>query len=317
MNTPVISVVMPAHRSFSTIERALNSVLAQDFSLPFELVVSFDDRKDGTKEILEKYASTYPEIVRIHPKQKATGAAGSRYEALLECRGDLVCFLDSDDEMLPNYLSVMYQAQQKDDADCVNCSFYVVSQGKRSPNIFEAREAMDHDQWLDAFLNDVSFRGFTWTKLIRKSLLLQSPLLLLEEYSDLFEDVAFLFSCLMKAKKVVTIPNRLYLYYKDNSNSATSVPRKDRALHHIAVFACIRRYIERYGSKRDLRRFFAHKTRFYWSVWFDIQLDKKGGADSQYLAQVKKEFREVTKKNAPLQAEGAFYVSFLKRAFLA
>ncbi|MDY5441228.1 MAG: glycosyltransferase [Candidatus Enteromonas sp.] len=316
MANPVISIVMPVHRSFATIERALKSVLGQDLLVPFELVVSFDDKGDGTKEILEKYASTYPDIVRIHPKKKATGAAGSRYEGVEESRGEFVYFMDSDDELLPNCLSTLYTAQKISNADCVNCSFYTVKNGKRTSNIFASKGILTHAQWLDAYLHDTSFRAFLWTKLIRKSLLQKTPLLLLEEYPDMFEDIAYGFSVLMKADTVACISDKLYLYHKDNPSSATSTPRADRSLYHIAIFACMRQYIESYGTPADLRRFFAHKTRYYWSVWFDRLLDKKHGATKEYFIQVKREFDEVMDENLPLRKVGAFYSPIVSRGIL-
>lgn len=98
--TPEISVVMPVFNRASTVERAIRSVLGQDFS-NFELIVVDDGSKDETVRVVE--AIDDPRIKLIRQPANA-GSNAARNRGIREARAPLVAFLDSDDAYLPNKL---------------------------------------------------------------------------------------------------------------------------------------------------------------------------------------------------------------------
>ncbi len=95
---PLISVVVPAHNAALTITRALDSVLAQDFS-DLEVLVIDDRSGDGTGSL----ASAHPIAPRLLKSDKP-GAARARNVGIQHSRGRYVAFLDADDYWLPGKL---------------------------------------------------------------------------------------------------------------------------------------------------------------------------------------------------------------------
>lgn len=93
------SVIMPTYNRAATIERAINSVLQQAEITP-ELIVVDDGSTDDTAKILEKYDGrlTY---IRLGAKH---GSNFARNRGLEKASGDIVSFIDSDDEFLPHKL---------------------------------------------------------------------------------------------------------------------------------------------------------------------------------------------------------------------
>ena len=87
------SVVIPVYNAGQTIERAIDSVLAQ--SLPaYEIIVVDDASNDNTREILEsKYASGITYIQKINN----TGSSVARNTGMDAATGDYITFLDADD----------------------------------------------------------------------------------------------------------------------------------------------------------------------------------------------------------------------------
>lgn len=99
LQTPAVSVVMPAYNAAACIARAVDSVLAQSWT-DRELLVVDDGSSDGTVAALAAYGD------RVHVlTQTNAGPAAARNLGLREARGRYVAFLDADDWWLPAKLS--------------------------------------------------------------------------------------------------------------------------------------------------------------------------------------------------------------------
>jgi glycosyltransferase involved in cell wall biosynthesis len=94
---PKVSAIIPAFNSATTIARALASVLAQS-RMPDEIIVVDDRSTDGTAEIAR---ATPSDRIRLISTQANKGAGGARNAGIEAATGDVVAFLDSDDEWLP------------------------------------------------------------------------------------------------------------------------------------------------------------------------------------------------------------------------
>ena len=97
-----ISVVMPAHNRVETIGRAIDSVLGQSHG-EVELIVVDDGSTDGTRE---KVAS-YGDRLLLLGDGRNHGSNWARNRGLERATGDIVSFIDSDDEFLPDKLATV------------------------------------------------------------------------------------------------------------------------------------------------------------------------------------------------------------------
>ena len=94
---PRVSVIVPAHDAASTINATLASIAGQTFT-DFEVVVADDASADDSAQRAQDAGAV---VVR---SERNVGPAGARNFALQRATGELVAFLDSDDEWLPTYL---------------------------------------------------------------------------------------------------------------------------------------------------------------------------------------------------------------------
>lgn len=107
---PRVSVITPAHNAGRLIERALRSVAAQTYT-DWEVIVVDDASTDDTAE--RARATGVPRIVL--PVERNIRPAAARNLALREATGELVTFLDADDEWLPEFLErqvALYDAER-------------------------------------------------------------------------------------------------------------------------------------------------------------------------------------------------------------
>lgn len=95
-NQPLISVVVNNYNYARFLRDAIDSALAQTYP-SVEVVVADDGSTDGSREVIGEYGN------RVVPLLKENGGQASACnEGFAACRGDVVIFLDADDELLPD-----------------------------------------------------------------------------------------------------------------------------------------------------------------------------------------------------------------------
>lgn len=115
--SPLVSVLLPCWNAAGTIERAIDSVLAErSFSL--ECIVVDDCSTDGTAEIVSAIAARDERVTLIRlPENK--GVSNARNEGLARVRGTWLTLLDADDRFLPGGLGMLAHTALATDARAV------------------------------------------------------------------------------------------------------------------------------------------------------------------------------------------------------
>lgn len=98
-NFPVeASVIIPVKNRVKTIGDAIESVLKQKTSFPFNLIIIDNFSTDGTTELIEKYAKQDKRVIHITPERKDLGIGGCWNVGGHDSRcGKFAVQLDSDD----------------------------------------------------------------------------------------------------------------------------------------------------------------------------------------------------------------------------
>ncbi len=92
---PLISVILPTYNRARYLKRSIDSVINQHLQ-PDELIIINDGSTDNSTQVIKATCRRAEFPVRLL-QQKNKGAAAARNTGILESRGDLLCFLDSDD----------------------------------------------------------------------------------------------------------------------------------------------------------------------------------------------------------------------------
>ena len=103
-----ISVYITSYNKIQYIEQSIQSVLSQTLK-PFEIVIIDDASQDGSRGIIQSYASQYPDLIFPIFNENNLGIANCRNKALRTLNGDLVTFIDGDDFFYPNKLELEYK----------------------------------------------------------------------------------------------------------------------------------------------------------------------------------------------------------------
>ncbi len=104
----LISIIIPSFRQPQFLGRAIESCLAQDH-VELEVIVVDDRSRDASLGLAGSYAHRDPRV-RVFEVEENGGLGRSRNIGIGMARGEYLCFLDSDDYLLPQSLSARLAA---------------------------------------------------------------------------------------------------------------------------------------------------------------------------------------------------------------
>ena len=120
-----VSVVIPTHDRPAEVRRAIDSVLAQEYDGPLDVVVVFDRAEPDLSLVADGERP-----VRVLANDRAPGLAGGRNTGILAATGDLVAFCDDDDEWLAGKLGAQVSAlEASPEAELVTTAMVVDHRG--------------------------------------------------------------------------------------------------------------------------------------------------------------------------------------------
>jgi glycosyltransferase involved in cell wall biosynthesis len=126
MSTPRFSVIIPTLNRARELPVAIRSVLGQT-GTDFELIIVDDGSTDDTESVVAAFADPR---VRYH-RQPQSGVSIARNAGAAAASGELLVFLDSDDELLPGALARFGEAARANGWDVIAASRVAVSADRR------------------------------------------------------------------------------------------------------------------------------------------------------------------------------------------
>ena len=237
-----ISVCVPAYATENVLKTCLCSIAGQNFD-SFEIII-VDDCSPGVKDSKITVEAIVKEVQKEFPAVPLKFVKHKKNRSLLEARrtgfinscGDFITFVDSDDELLPNALSVMYENAVKNQADFVHCNSQITFTDDEKA--FIRQEITDkvqqvYDGVLEnsdimssfMFKSEKSHNGFVWAKMYSRDLVNQVFNEIPMMYCTLGEDLCLSFFFNLFAKKYVGLPQTKV--YKYNYVTGISVYRKN------------------------------------------------------------------------------------------
>ena len=110
-----ISVILPCYNVALFIERAMDSILMQDFG-DYEVIIVNDGSPDNLLEVCEKWKNISNIKIITTPNQ---GVAQARNEGLNIAKGEYIYFMDPDDYLNQGLFSTIYKKAKAEDCDAI------------------------------------------------------------------------------------------------------------------------------------------------------------------------------------------------------
>lgn len=173
---PLISVIITSYkREYSVFERAVKSAVSQTYT-PTEIIVVDDNREDAEGEKYSQSLLTlrdaYPQVTVIRTENGKHGAQAARNTGIHNSKGEILAFLDDDDEWLPEKLSLQAEKLMADsDAGLCYAEGYRVNENYDPPmvNLIHGSDMRDSVTYGELLRGDCI--GTTSQAMIRRSAL--------------------------------------------------------------------------------------------------------------------------------------------------
>ena len=206
LTAKTVSFVVPVFNAEATIRRCLDSILGQGYE-SIEIVAVNDGSTDQSLEILREYEAAHSNVVVVD--QPNQGVSLTRNKAIGIATGEYLVFVDCDDYLDPDYLTV-YLAQMDQECDIVVGGWRRRDESGRL--ISERR--MTGSEW-ETYINI-----YPWDKIYRRDFLVENRIEFLNY--GIGEDVYFASMAKTKQARIKVIDYIGYTWvYNETSVSNT------------------------------------------------------------------------------------------------
>jgi len=229
-----ISIIIPVYNSSDYLDSCIEGVLAQSYE-DFELLLIDDGSKDNSWSICQDWSRRDNRIKAF--RQDNAGASAARNYGLGVAKGEWILFIDSDDKVLPQYVSDLLEATEKDSNIVLAVSGVQVyrdlkpAEKRGFPNLI-----CDVSNYKKLF-GDIRLHkyGFSVGKLYNREII-ESNHLRFDEKICIAEDCMFMLNYLMLCSetpeaKISLIENCNYLYYIHPNSLSTGSSSVERELY--------------------------------------------------------------------------------------
>ena len=209
----LISVIVPIYKVESYLDRCVRSIVEQTYE-NLEIILVDDGSPDNCPAICDAWAEKDSRIRVIHKENG--GLSDARNAGLAVATGEYVSFIDSDDQIAPEFLARLYDAMVKTGAEVAECATdYVDEDG----NVLRLRKAADMPEMgkMEALRRLVMENGVyqtVWNKLYRRDVIDG----ILFAVGKLNEDEFWTYRVLDRIEKLAIISEPLYHYLQRGSS---------------------------------------------------------------------------------------------------
>lgn len=134
-----VSVCVVTYNQENYIAECLESLVTQQTSFKFEIIVGEDCSTDGTRAIVQQYVEQYPDLIVPLFYEENVGAVENVKRVYKAAKGKYIAHMDGDDMALPNKLQRQFDTLEAnpDCSICVHNMLAIDSEGNSTKRAFK------------------------------------------------------------------------------------------------------------------------------------------------------------------------------------
>jgi len=239
-----LSIIIPIYNVEQFIAQCLDSIYSQNFPLEqFEVIAVNDGTPDHSMDIVECFSKKYINLKIVN--QKNQGLSVARNTGLQQANGDYIWFVDSDDWLTNDSLSVVWKNIQQNPQVDVFATVLMMQYEKNGRAEIEYKPNLNVRSGRDyMFRNNNANRGACQRYIFKKTFLEKYDLKFMPEVYH--EDGEFSNRMLYLADKLMIITQPVYNYRIRTSGSIMSSRKMKMNDDLVKIFFVLREFAEKY-----------------------------------------------------------------------
>ena len=213
---PLISINIPIFNCEKYIIRCLESVKQQTYK-NMEVILVNDCTPDGSMILVHDFVDANPDLhIKIIEHEKNSGLSVVRNTGIKSSLGEYIYFLDSDDEITPDCIELIFKTALKTDAQVTIAQNKWINTFDDSTKDFgfpttASKKYYDNNLEIFSVYSDGGFPSSSWNKLIKRDFIVENNIYFVP---GLFaQDELWFFHLLLKTDTLAIIDDITYLYY--------------------------------------------------------------------------------------------------------
>lgn len=248
MSNKILSISVAAYNLEKLISKNIESFVNSEVRDKLEIIVTDDESKDNTAQIVQEYVNKYPEIVKLI-KQKNAGPGSTVNSGIKNATGKYFKMVDGDDWVVTENLTEIVEYLETNDVDMIITDYQVFSNkdNKVIDNCkfdFPAKQVLNFKEYcknLDLGMHAVMF----------KTSILQENKIVLD--NGFYTDTEYVLLPTEYIKTFAYINLDLYVYLVAQANQSVSVQsmKKNIKMHEAVLDRIITYYEEKKKQNLD------------------------------------------------------------------
>ena len=216
----LISIISPIYNAEKYLHNTIDSIINQTIGFEnLELILVDDKSTDGTKKIIEEYASKYKNIKPIFQEKNSGFPGVGRNKGLDIATSDYIMFIDADDEYEIDACERLYMTITKNECDLVKFKY------KQIDSLTKIRPHENNNPLKKTYLKskDTNYDvgAMVWDKIFKKSIIDKNNIRFVT--NRVGEDVIFCVEYCIHSESVIYLDNYYgYKYFDRNESFSTS-----------------------------------------------------------------------------------------------
>lgn len=231
---PKVSVIVPIYNVSKYLNNCIMSILNQSYK-NFELLLVDDGSTDDSLSICNKYAERDKRIIVLHKVNG--GVSSARNMGIDYSSGDFIAFVDGDDTITKNALSIMVKEITDNDADM--CVFPNIIINQKKVMAWKIDKGLYNNYECIDYLMNQRFPTSLWCCIYKRELLATERL---NTSIHHLEDLEFQFRILC-GSQYVYVSDKTINNYVQRSGSANSSGITKKLLTCLKVTKTVKHYV--------------------------------------------------------------------------
>lgn len=259
----MISVIIPVYNVRPFLEQCVRSVINQTYQ-DWECILVDDGSTDGSSELCDKLEHEDTRLSVIH--QQNNGVSVARNRGLDECKGENVCFIDSDDWVDVDYLQHMVSGMEDSSNDMVVTG--AIHEAKTLTAHVPTREETIRmeSSYTQSFIANVGLFYGPWSILYKTSIIKEHHIQFPPDLS-FGEDTTFVFSYLRHVDNVLLKPVADYHYRIRTQESLSNHHGEEKTFLRYDLWTMRRSFYEEKHMWNSVSQADMYKE--LWSIVYD------------------------------------------------